>query len=128
MRAGTLIVDIATNLARLQQDMGQAKGIMQDFERTAGGVKSALQVLGVTFSAGYFAHWINGAIEAQAGMQRLAMTAGTSVEAFSSLRPVMKNSQTDAEDVAKGMQKLSKTMAESGDGTSKAAKVFDVLK
>jgi predicted DNA-binding transcriptional regulator AlpA len=124
--------DIAANLARLQADMAQAKGIVEagsrEIERSVGIAKSALGALGITLSVGFFAKWIEGSYEAQAGMLRLAQTAGTTVEVFSSLRPVMKNSQTDAEEVAKGMQKLAKSMAESGDGTTKAAKVFDVLK
>jgi lambda family phage tail tape measure protein len=132
MKAGTLIVDIAANLARLQADMAQAKGIVEagsrEIERSVAIAKSALGALGITLSVGFFAKWIEGSYEAQAGMLRLAQTAGTTVEVFSSLRPVMKNSQTDAEEVAKGMQKLAKSMAESGDGTTKAAKVFDVLK
>jgi hypothetical protein len=120
------------NLARLQQDVGQAKGIVQDasreIERSIGVVKSALGALGITLSVGFFSKWIEGSFAAQASLLRFAQTAGTTVEVFSSLRPAMKNSQTDAEAVAAGMQKLAKNMAESGDGTTKAAKVFDALK
>jgi hypothetical protein len=44
------------------------------------------------------------------------------------MKGVATRSGTDIEQVATGMQKLSKSMAEAGDGTSKAAKVFATLK
>jgi lambda family phage tail tape measure protein len=132
MRAGQLIVDIATNLARLQQDMTQATSIVQrsmgDIERSINVAKSALAAFGVTFSAGFFASWVNSAFTAQTAMLRLAQSAGTTVEVMSQLKPVAQSSETSLDDVATSMQKLSKSMAEAGDGTTKAAKVFNTLK
>jgi hypothetical protein len=132
MKAGTLIVDIAANVARLQEDMASAKGAVQsamnDISRSASMAKGALASLGVLGGAGMFVGMIKETIEMEAGLLRLAQKSGSTVEALSSLSGVAKRSGTDMDDVAKGMQKLSVSMAEAGDGTSKAGKVFHALK
>jgi hypothetical protein len=131
VRAGTLIVDIAANVARLQQDMTQARGVvdgaMRDIKSSVNVAKTAIETLGVTVGAGMFAEMIKGTIEAEAGLVRLAQKAATSAEAMSSLTETAKRSSTDLDGIATGMQKLSKSMAEAGDGTSKAGKVFEAL-
>ncbi len=132
MRVGTLIVDLAANVARLQQDMASAKdtvsGAMSNIKSTVNDVKGAFETLGVALSAGAFVASIKGALEMEAGLNNLAQRAGSTVEAISSLSMVAKSSNTDMDTVAATMSRLSKSMAEAGDGTTKAGKVFDALK
>lgn len=132
MRAGTLVIDIQANLARLQQDMGEAKSVvergMRDVKSTVEDVKSVFATLGVSLGVGVFANTIKSTIEMEANLVRLAQRTGETVESISSLTGVAKRSGADLDQVAVGMQKLAKSMAESSDGTTKAAKVFDALK
>lgn len=131
MRAGQLVVDIAMNVARLQQDVEQATGIVttasKKIEGVANTAQKALAGIAAGFTVGAFVSMIKETVAMEAGLYKLAQAAGTTVEALSSIKGVAKQSDTSLETVAAGMQKLSKTMAEATDGTSKAAKVFTAL-
>jgi hypothetical protein len=131
MRAGQLIVDISMNVARLQQDVEQATGIVTSASKKIEGVantaQKALAGIAAGFTVGAFTNMVRETVAMEAGLYKLAQTAGTTVEALSSIKGVAKQSDTSLETVAAGMQKLSKTMAEATDGTSKAAKVFTAL-
>lgn len=132
MRAGQLVVDIAMNVARLQQDVEQATGIVtaasKKIEGVANTAQKALAGIAAGFTVGAFVSMVKETAAMEAGLLRLSQQAGTTVEALSSIKGVAKASGTDLETVAAGMQKLAKSMAEAQDGTSKAAKVFDALK
>jgi hypothetical protein len=111
--------------------MAQAKGVVESSMRQIAGAvnvaKGALAGLGVSVGVGIFANMIRETIAMEAGLIRLAQKTGSTVEAISSLSGAAKRSSTDLEDVAKGLQKLSKSMAEIGEKDSKAGKVFETL-
>lgn len=98
---------------------------------TYGDLAGKLSMLGIVAggvaSFGGFAAMIKSTIEGEAALLRLAERTGSTVEALSSLGRVAKMSNTDMDEVGKGMQKLAKSMAEAESGTGKAGKVFQAL-
>lgn len=85
-------------------------------------------VLGVGLSAGAFVSFIEGGIEAEASLHKLALQTGITVETLSALRPIAKQAGTDLDTVAGMVNKLEKNMltfAQSGGG--KAADAFKQL-
>lgn len=107
--------------------IGQVKAGFEGLKSSADALKAALGVLGVAVSAGAFVSMTKGIVEMEAGLLRLAQRSGSTVEAIGGLGRVASKSGTDLDTVAAGLQKLSKSMTEAGDGTSKASKVFDAL-
>jgi hypothetical protein len=116
-----------TAIDKATQVVNQVRASYDGLRSSVDSVKAAFAGFGVALSAGAAAAWIKGAIDMEASLLRISRAAGTTVEGLSSVTGVAKRSNTDLEQVATGLQKLSKSMAEAGDGTSKAGKVFDAL-
>lgn len=116
------------NASRVIQGVGSAAtklgGVYDGLIAKMGALGFAVAGLG---GVAGFAAMIKGSIEAEAGLLRLSEKTGNTVEALSSLMRVAKMSNTDMDEVGKGMQKLAKAMAEAESGTGKAGKVFEAL-
>lgn len=89
MSLGTLTVDLSANTARLQSDLGKANRM---FEKTAEGMRQQASKLGEVvgglaagLTAGAFAAWIKGSIDAADAMADNAESIGITVEALSGL-------------------------------------------
>jgi hypothetical protein len=70
---------------------------------------------------------IEGAISGMNALHELSLRTGTTVEALSALKGVAKQSGTDMDSIATGLQKLSKNIVEAESGTGKAAKAFSAM-
>jgi hypothetical protein len=108
--------------------LGRLKASAAALDKVLGAVGISLTgLIGVASVAG-FAELIKGAIDSEAHLARLAKTAGVSVEALGGLRGAAKYSETSLEEVAGGLQKISRSIAEAlGDPTSKAASAFEAI-
>jgi len=106
---------------------GAAKKLGDTYSGLASKLATLGMVAGGLASFGGFAAMIKSTIEGEAALLRLAERTGNTVEALSSLGRVAKMSNTDMDEVGKGMQKLAKSMAEAESGTGKAGKVFEAL-
>ena len=131
MIAGTLELQLRADVARLQQDMTQVKGIvtttMRDIERAAGLAMTAFGALGATLSVAYFASLIKGAIEAQARMKDLAQEAGTTASAISRFEQPARLAGLSTEAVAGAIFKMSKAAQEAKDPMSNAGQALAAI-
>lgn len=129
--AGTLIVDIAANTARLQQDMAQAKGIVasaaKDIERSVGLAKAALGALGVAMSAGAVVGMTRDIVHATAALDDMAEVTGTSVQNLSRLMSVAKIGGHDFSLIEDSLVKLTKGLKGTEDETKGAASALQYL-
>ena len=86
MALGTLTIDLAANVARLQSDLGRAARINEkhaaDMQRRW---QAASRLVGAAVAAvatGAFAAWIKSSIDAAAQLQQLSNVAGASTDQF----------------------------------------------
>lgn len=133
MIAGTLEIQMLANLARLQSDMDQAKGIvgqsMRSIEQAVDLAKTAFVALAGVASVGAFAGMIKDSIEGAARLHDLAIQTGATVEALSGLASIGKFSGQNAESIGNAMNKLAKNMAgatEDTKGTGQALQALNI--
>jgi len=131
MIAGTLEIQLLANMARLAQDMAQAKasvtGAMSGIEKAVSSAKHALAGLGVGVSIAGFAAIVKGAIDAADHLNKLSQRVGVAVESLSALQYAGKLADVSNEDLAKGLKKLSVNIAETARGTGEAQDAFKAL-
>src|SRR5574340_647590 len=96
---GTLTIEMAANVARLQQDMQAVKGTVSDamstIKRYAEEAGTVLSALGVTASLTGLYEMAKAAINSAAELQQLSERTNVSVESLSALRSAAKLSGTD---------------------------------
>jgi hypothetical protein len=132
MSLGTLVVELTANVAKFQSDLGRAEQIAQNTARRIdaqfGIVKNALATFGVGLAS--FASFdalagkIDSVIRSAAGLQQLSERTGATVENLSALAGVAKLSGTDTEQLAGGLQKLSRAMVDAQQGGTKTSAAF----
>ncbi len=113
---GSLVIEMAANVVRLQKDMDAAKksvgDAMSSIRGSANTAMNALAGLGVSLSAVAFASWIKGAIDAADKLNDLSKSTSISVENLSGLELAAKQSGGDLDGLAKAINKLSIGMGE----------------
>lgn len=86
----TLLIEMAADVARLRQDMNQAKGVVDSsfasMRNAAGTLKTALGGLAAGLSVAAFANWIKSAINAADETSKLASRVGVAVEEVAGLQ------------------------------------------
>jgi hypothetical protein len=116
---GTLTIEMAANILRLQQDMDKAKttveNTMAKISKAAGAAGMALGALGVTVGVGAFAGWIKGAIDAADETSKLAQKIGLAVPQVAGLQLAFRQSGIDAGALQTSMSKLSVAIADGND-------------
>ncbi len=117
MIAGALELIMSANLARLASEMQQAKQIVgsatASMEANVASLKSALGALGVGLSIGYFTHLIAGSIEAMDHLDNLKKSTSLTVEELAGLSVLAKQTGTDVDGLAKGVDRMSVAMGKS---------------
>lgn len=132
---GSLIVSVEANVARFSSDMGKiaqiAESRMQQVDKAMGLVSNSLKALGAGLVIGLTFEKIKGqidsAISSAAGMQQLAERTGGTVEKLSGLASVAKLSGTSTDDLASGIQKLSKAMVDAENGGKNTGAAFKAI-
>jgi hypothetical protein len=119
---GTLTIEMAANIARLQSDMHQAKSVVSESMKSITDAvdlaKKAFVAFAGVATAAAFADMIKSNIKAADELGKLAEQAGVTTEAMSKLAGVGKLSGTAADTVAAAMNKMTKAMS----GTTEDAK------
>ncbi len=119
MIAGQLEIQLLANVARLQQDMNQAKGMVQstmrDISNAVEQAKGVLASLGLTATAGGLALLVKNAIDAADSMNDLSKSTGVAVEKLAGLRLASKQSGGDLEGIAQSINKLSVNIGKSAE-------------
>ena len=86
------------------------RGIESGMERVAKGYQSLLATLGVGVGVGAFLHYINGAIDAADRLNDLSKSTGVAVKDLSGLQLLARQTGTDLEGLAKGINRMSVEM------------------
>lgn len=132
---GSLVVEVAANVARFQSDMGKiaqiaenrAKQIDNALNLVGNSLKAlgAAAVVGLTFEK--MRSQVQGAIDSAAGLKDLAERTGGTVEKLSGLVGIAKLSGTETDALAGGIQKLAKAMVEAENGGKTQIAAFQAL-
>lgn len=130
---GTLTIEMAANIVRLQQDMDKARksveGAMTDIGNYVDIAKKAFVAFAGVASVQAFAGMVKGAIDSAEKLHDLSMVTGASVESLSALVAVGKTTGTTAETIAGAMNKLAKntaTVSEDGKGAAAALRALNI--
>ena len=131
MNVGTLNIEIAANVARIQADMEATKrvvgGAMKDVEQYVGYAKNAFLLLGGVTSIAAFKGIIDGGIAAKAKLYDLSLQTGITVESLGALGRVAKYSDIPLADVASASNKLSKSLFTQTEDSKGAAQAIKAL-
>lgn len=132
---GSLVVEVAANVARFQSDMGRIAYIAQQnantVQRAFDAVGNSLKALGVGLSLGVAIDTvktkIDTAIKSAADLEDLAQRTGGTIEGLSKLTNVAQVSGTGTDVLAAGLQRLAKNMVDAEQGSAQAAAAFTTL-
>lgn len=116
---GTLLISMQADLARLRQDMSEAKGItgraMGDITRSIDSVKNAFGLLGVGVSAGGLAMIAKQAVDTADDMAKLSQRVGIGTKELAQWKFVAELSGTSVESLGKGVKGLATYIQTHGD-------------
>jgi len=108
---GNLVLEMAANMARLRTDIEAARKTvdtgMNAIKKSAEVASKALGALGIGLSAGMFAEWVRGAIDAADKMNDLSKSTGIAVQNLAGLKLAAKQSGGDLDGIAASINKLS---------------------
>lgn len=132
---GTLVINMAADIAGLQQSMNAARETVsrgsEQISRYADMAKTALGAIGVGLSAGaavnYLSSITTAAIQAADRIGELSQMTGVSVESLSKYQIAAKTSGVELEELSKAFVKLGRGMDEASGGTGTAKEAFDRL-
>lgn len=129
--AGSLIFDLAANVAGLRSDMKKAQNVMAD---ALSGMKKAAAAIGITIGAAMavnlgksFASSIQAAIDQTDALGKLAERYGTTAEAMSVLQFQAKTSNVTNEALTTSIRNMSKAMIDAQNPASLQAKAIGAL-
>jgi lambda family phage tail tape measure protein len=128
---GTLQIEMAANVARLTQDMNQAKSIvnssMKEIQAAVASAKTVFIALTGVAGVSAFQGMILGSIEAVAKLHSLSVQAGITVESLSGLAAVGRATGTGADIIAAASNKFSKALATANEDSKGAATALKAL-
>lgn len=128
MSLGTLTIDIAANLARLESDLGKANRISQKFaDEQARRYAKIGKVIGTAIAGlatGAFAGWIKESIDAADAAAETAQTLGISIEAYQGLSFAASTAGVEQESLTGALNKFNKTISAAAAGSKKQAAAF----
>ena len=128
MSLGTLTIDIAANLARLESDLGKANRLSQKFAEdqqkryTRIGKMIGTAIAG--FATGAFANWIKESIDAADAAAETAQSLGITVESFQALSYAASTAGVEQEGLTGAINKFNKTISQAAAGGKKQAAAF----
>lgn len=128
---GSLVVNLAANIAQFQSDMGRASQTttqaMNQINGAIGTVKNGLAALGVGVSVGGFAMIVKGAIDAADNLRDMSQKTGIAVETLNGLGFAAGQAGGSLESMVAASGKLNKAIAEAKGGTGEASEAFKAL-
>lgn len=128
MSLGTLTIDIAANLARLESDLGKANRISQKFaedqQRRYAKIGKVIGTAIAGLATGAFAGWIKQSIDAADAAAETAQTLGISIEAYQGLSFAASTAGVEQESLTGALNKFNKTISAAAAGSKKQAAAF----
>lgn len=111
MNVGTLTIEMAANVVRIQQDMDRIRqtvdGTMAKVQKAASMAGAALGALGIAMSVDAFARWIKGAINMADQANEMSQKIGVAVKDLGGLQLAFQQGGVDADGMQKALAKLS---------------------
>lgn len=131
MIAGSLEIQLLANMARLQKDMDQAKGMvggaMKNIESTVASAKRALGALGIGVGFGALIASLKSVADHADNIGKTAQKIGITTESLSALQYAGKLADVSMEQLSTGMKRLSANMLDMSNGTGEAQDAFRAL-
>lgn len=128
MSLGTLTIDIAANLARLESDLGKANRMSQKFaedqQKRYARIGKLIGGAIATFATGAFANWIKESIDAADAAAETAQAIGISIEAYQGLSFAASTAGVEQEGLTGALTKFNKTISQAAAGGKKQAAAF----
>jgi hypothetical protein len=128
MSLGTLTIDIAANLARLESDLGKANRLSEKFaedqKRRYARIGKLIGGAIATFATGAFAGWIKESIDAADAAAETAQAIGISIEAYQGLSFAASTAGVEQEGLTGALTKFNKTISQAAAGGKKQAAAF----
>jgi hypothetical protein len=128
MSLGTLTIDIAANLARLESDLGKANRLSakfaEDQRKRYARIGKLIGGAIATFATGAFAGWIKESIDAADAAAETAQTIGISIEAYQGLSFAASTAGVEQEGLTGALTKFNKTISQAAAGGKKQAAAF----
>jgi len=128
MSLGTLTIDIAANLARLESDLGKANRMSQKFaedqQKRYARIGKLIGGAIATFATGAFAGWIKESIDAADAAAETAQSIGISIEAYQGLSFAASTAGVEQEGLTGALTKFNKTISQAAAGGKKQAAAF----
>ena len=116
---GSLVVTLEANMAKYASDMDRAASLanqrMGEINSAVDTVKSAFEALGIAIGVGAFVDLIKGSMEASEKLANLSISTHLSVETLAGLSLLAKESGTDMDTLAKGINRMSVEIGKSPD-------------
>ncbi|MBK8667891.1 MAG: phage tail tape measure protein [Burkholderiales bacterium] len=113
---GSLTIEMAANVARLQTDMKRAvdtvESAMSQMRKAAGLAAGAMAAIGVGMSISAFNGWIRSAIDAADAMSKLSQKTGVAVKDVAGLQLAYQQSGLGGDVLEKSMARLGRSMAD----------------
>lgn len=116
---GTLTIEMAANIVRLQQDMDKANRVvgraMGDIQKAARAAHGALGLIGVGLSGAGVVAFTKSVIDGLDHLNDLSKTTGLAVEQLGGLGVMARKSGGDLDSIASSINKLSVNMGKDGE-------------
>ena len=128
MSLGTLTIDIAANLARLESDLGKANRLSEKFaedqKKRYARIGKLIGAAIATFTVGAFSNWIKQSIDAADAAAETAQSLGITIEAYQGLSFAASTAGVEQESLTGALNKFNKTIAAAAAGGKKQAAAF----
>lgn len=124
MAISTLTIDLAANVARLQQDLSAARRQIDGFASAA---RTALAGLAAGISVAGISQYARGIVNAADELNKLSQKTGVSVEELSKFNYAADLSGVSAEKMGDALVRLGLSMSEASRGSGEAAKAFAAI-
>lgn len=128
MSLGTLTIDIAANLARLESDLGKANRMSQKFaedqQKRYARVGKLIGGAIAGLATGAFASWIKESIDAADAAAETAQAIGISIEAYQGLSFAASTAGVEQEGLTGALTKFNKTISQAAAGGKKQSEAF----
>lgn len=119
MKIGTLTIEMAANVARLEKDMSAARrsvdGAMQKMQRSAQMATRALGAIGIGLGASQLASFVKKAIDAGDQIAKLAQQSGIATQNIAGLQLAFRQGGGSAQEMETSIAKLVNAMSKQTD-------------
>ena len=125
---GKAVIEFSTDTAKFTGDVGRAAVMFERNMRTMRtAVTSLMQAVGAGIGIAAIQQMVQQTIDAGDQLYKMSQKTGISVEELSTLKYAAELSGSSLEGLEKGIKKLSTSMVEATDSTSKSGKVMKAL-